>query len=171
MRSAIRWITVIALLALPLAASAQLNPVWTAIASDGSVDETNFTPAVNFAFTGPALGFLGASINPSIVAHYNVTNIAGASNPAWTALELGAIDTSGAAGNQVTATLIRVNPCTGQQVSICATTSVTNTTGICTRCLFAANTFDFTQFLYYVEVKISRTASTVTEQAVNLRIF
>jgi hypothetical protein len=170
MRTAFRWIVVVSLLALPLSLAAQLNPVWTNVASDGSVDETNYTP-VNFAFSGPALGFLGASINPTIVAHYNVTNLAGASNPAWTSLELGAIDTSGAAGNQVTATLIRVSPCTGQQVAICTTTSVTNTTGICTRCLFAANTFDFTQFLYYVEVKVSRTASTVTEQAVTLRIF
>lgn len=170
MRTAIRWIAVFALLAMPLSLAAQLNPVWTAVASTGTVDETNYTP-VNFAFSGPALGFLGASTAPSIVAHYNVTNLAGASNPAWTALELGAIDASAVAGNQVSATLIRVNPCTGAQVAICTTTSVTNTTGICTRCLFAANTFDFTQFLYYVEVKVSRTASTITEQAVTLRIF
>lgn len=169
MRSAIRRITVFALLALPLSLSAQV-PAWTAIASDGSVDEANLVP-VNFAFTGASLGFLGASISPSIVAHYNVTNLAFPNNPAWTTLELGAIDTSAAAGNQVTATLVRVNRCTGAQLAICTATSVTNTAGVCTPCTIPAGTFDFTQFLYYVEVKISRTASTVTEQATTLRIF
>lgn len=169
MRSAICRITAFALLALPLSLSAQL-PAWTAIASDGSVDESNYTP-VNFAFTGASLGFLGASISPTIVAHYNVTNLAHPANPGWTTLELGAIDTSAAAGNQVTATLIRVNRCTGAQLAICTTTSVTNTAGVCTPCTFPATTFDFTQFLYYVEVKISRTASTIVEQATTLRIF
>ncbi len=169
MRSAIRRITVFTLLALPLSLAAQ-GPVWTAIASDGSVDETNLTP-VNFAFTGASLGFLGASIAPSIVAHYNVTNLVSPANPPWTTLELGAIDTSGAVGNLVTATLIRVNRCTGAQLAICTATSVTNTVGVCTSCTFAPNTFDFTQFLYYVEVRISRTASTVVEQATTLRIF
>ena len=74
MRSAVLRITVFALLALPLSLAAQV-PAWTNVASDGSVDETNYTP-VNFAFTGASLGFLGASISPSIVAHYNVTNLA-----------------------------------------------------------------------------------------------
>jgi len=105
------------------------------------------------------------------VAHYNVTNVAGAVNPAWTTLELGAIDTSGVAGNQVTATLIRVSRCTGAQLAICTATSVTSTAGTCTPCTFAANTFNFNQFVYYVEVRISRTASTVSELATTLRIF
>ncbi len=169
MRSAIRRITVFALLALPLSLSAQL-PAWTAIASDGSVDEANLVP-VNFAFTGASLGFLGGSIAPAVVAHYNVTNLAHPANPGWTTLELGAIDTSAAVGNQVTATLIRVNRCTGAQLAICTTTSVTSTAGACSPCTFAANTFDFTQFLYYVEIRISRTASTIVEQATTLRIF
>ncbi|MEP7011024.1 MAG: hypothetical protein ABJC13_11935 [Acidobacteriota bacterium] len=170
MRFAIRWITALTLLCFPLSLSAQI-PAWTAVASDGSVDEANYTPAVNFAFTGASLGFLGASINPSIVAHYNVTNIPGVPNPAWTTLELGAIDTSAVLNNQVSATLIRVTRCTGAQLAICTATSVTTTVGVCTPCTFPPNTFDFNQFLYYVEVRISRTASTVTEQATTLRIF
>ncbi len=169
MRVSIRSLLALIVLFLPLSLAAQL-PAWTAVASDGSVDETNYLP-VNFAFTGASLGFLGASISPSIVAHYNVTNQTVGANPAWTTLELGAIDTSAAAGNQVTATLIRVSRCTGAQLAICTATSVTNTAGVCTPCTFPANTFDFNQFLYYVEVKISRTASTVVEQATTLRIF
>ena len=170
MRSAIRRITIFSILLLPLSLSAQ-GPVWTAIASDGAVDEANYPPAVNFAFTGASLGFLGGSINPSIVAHYNVTNLVSPANPAWTTLELGAIDTSAVLNNQVTATLIRVSRCTGAQLAICTATSVTSTSGACTPCTFAPNTFDFNNFLYYVEVKISRTASTVSELATTLRIF
>ena len=37
--------------------------------------------------------------------------------------------------------------------------------------LVGRSAFDFTQFLYYVEVTVSRTASTVNEQALTLRIF
>lgn len=170
MRTLSRVWLLLSLLVLPLPLAAQLNPVWTAVASTGTIDEASYTP-VNFAFNGSGLGFLGASTTPSIVARYNVTNLGGGSNPLWSNLELGAIDTSGAAGNQVTATLIQVKPCNGTQAIICSTTSVTNTAGVCTRCTFAPNTFDFTQFLYYVEVTVSRTASTVTEQALTLRIF
>jgi len=100
-----------------------------------------------------------------------LTDVAGVPNPAWTTLELGAIDSSAVAGNQVTATLIRVTRCTGAQLAICTATSVTSTTGACTPCTFPGNTFDFNNFLYYVEVKISRTASTVSELATTLRIF
>jgi hypothetical protein len=175
MRLIPRLLCVAAILALPLPSFAQLNPVWTAVASTGVVDEANLTP-VNFAFGGgppglPSLGFLGASIQPAIVARYNVTNLDGAMNPTWSNLELGAIDTSGAAGNQVVARLIRVHACDGTQVVLCSTTSTTSSTGVCTRCIFAAGAFDFTQFLYYVEVTVSRTASTVNEQALTLRIF
>lgn len=175
MRIVFRLIVALVVLALPLPSFAQLNPVWTAVASTGVVDEANLNP-VNFAFGGgppglPSLGFLGASIQPAIVARYNVTNLDGTMNPNWTNLELGAIDTSPAANNQVVARLIRVHACDGAQVVLCTTTSATSSTGACTRCTFPAAAIDFTQFLYYVEVTVSRTASTVTEQALTLRIF
>jgi hypothetical protein len=170
MRKLSRLILGLALLSLPLPALAQLNPVWTAVANTGVVDEQNYVP-VNFSFTGSGLGFLGGSIAPAVVARYNVTNLNGSQNPVWANLELGAIDTSAAAGNQVSASLIRVNPCTGARVILCTTVSVTNSTGVCTRCTFSPGAIDFTQFLYEVEVTVSRTASTVTEQALTLRIF
>lgn len=171
MRQLSRLILGLALLSLPLPALAQLNPVWTAVANTGVVDEQNYTPAVNFSFTGSGLGFLGGSISPAVVARYNVTNLNGSQNPVWSNLELGAIDTSAVAGNQVTASLIRVNPCTGARAILCTTTSTTNSTGVCTRCTFSPALIDFTQFLYEVEVTVSRTASTITEQALTLRIF
>lgn len=170
MRKLSRLILGVAMLSLPLPALAQVNPVWTAVANTGVIDEANLTP-VNFAFTGSALGHLGASIAPPVVARYNVVNLGGNQNPAWTTLQLGAIDTSAAVGNDVTASLIRVNPCTGARVIICTAVSITNSTGACTVCNFAAGTFNFNAFLYEVEVTVSRTASTVTEQATTLRIF
>ena len=170
MRTAIRCFTVLALLALPLPLLAQVNPVWTAVASTGTIDEANFTPAVNFVFGSTNLGFLGNNTG-TIVARYNVTNIAGPVNPAWNHLELGAIDTSGAAGNQVTATLYQVNPCTGVQVALCVATSITTgAAGVCTDCNFI-NVINFTQFLYYVEVRISRNVANANEQALTLRIY
>jgi hypothetical protein len=176
MRSVSRWILVLALLALPLPILAQVNPVWTAVMTTGAIDEVNYTP-VNFSFNGgggagsASLGFLGASVNPAIVARYNVTNLGGTSNPGWTTFELGAIDTSNAAGNQVQARLIQVKPCTGTQQVLCTITSVLSNNGMCTPCTFPATTFDFTTYLYYVEVTVSRTSPGINEQATSLRIY
>jgi hypothetical protein len=173
MRQLSRWILMLTLLALPLPLLSQVvpHPVWTAVASTGTVDEANYTP-VNFAFNTTSLGFLGGSIGPSVVARYNVTNIAGFTNPPWTTLELGALDTSPVAGNQVVARLFEVKPCTGTQTLLCQTTSITPPVGgpTCTRCNFTTP-IDFTQFLYYVEVTISRTSPGIIEQALTLRIF
>jgi len=170
LRTALRCLALFALLALPLPVLAQVvNPVWTAVASTGTIDEANYTP-VNFAFGTTNLGFLGGNFG-AIVARYNVTNINGAMNPPWNFLELGAIDTSNMAGNQVVASLYQVNPCTGAQVLLCSTTSVlTGAAGVCTTCQFAGP-IDFIQFLYYVEVKVSRTAAGINEQALTLRIY
>jgi hypothetical protein len=178
MRSISRLIAALAVLTLPLPLLAQPIPLpaWTAVASTGTVDEANYTP-VNFAFGGgppglPSLGFLGGSIGPPVVARYNVTNLAGFSNPPWTTLELGAIDTVAAAGNNVTARLIQVKPCTGTQAVLCTVVSLDNPAGggLCNRCTFNVP-IDFTQFLYYVEVTVSRTTAAANEQALTLRIF
>lgn len=178
MRSVFRLLATACLLALPLPLLAQVapNPVWTAVASTGTVDEANYTP-VNFAFGGgppglPSLGFLGGAVQPPVVARYNVTNLAGFGNPPWTTLELGAIDTSPAAGNNVTARLIQVKPCSGLQVVLCTVVSLDNPAGngVCKTCNFTAS-IDFTQFLYYVEVTVSRTSNANNEQALTLRIF
>lgn len=138
---------------------------WTAIGSSGVVDEANFTPAVNFAFNGSSLGFLGAATG-SITARYNVSS--SIEFPTWNRLEITTLDTSNV--GSITATLIRFTPCTGAQQIICSVTSLDNAAGpTCNACTFGVG-IDFTQFVYYVEVRMSRTAN-VGLQTMALRIF
>src|SRR3954454_18436552 len=94
--------TVLALtLALP--AAAQINPVWTAVASTGAIDESS---AAIYAVNGATLGYLtGSPSLAKVVARYNVTNLDGTNNPLWSNLQLGFFDNSPA--SSVTATLFQ----------------------------------------------------------------
>lgn len=150
----------LALVTVP--AFAQVNPVWTAVASTGVIDEAALGI---FAFGTTNLGYKNNSLLP-IVARYNVVNIAGAVNPAWTMLELGSLDTS--ANTQVSASLWEVNPCTGTRVLKCTVVSVNDDVATCATCQFAG--IDFVNFLYYVEVTLSRNMN-VPVQATTLRIW
>ncbi|HXU47017.1 MAG TPA: hypothetical protein VN783_15925 [Thermoanaerobaculia bacterium] len=141
---------------------AQANPVWTAVASTGVIDEAALG---FFAFGTTNLGYKNNALQP-IVARYNVVNIAGFVNPAWTTLELGYLDTS--ANTQVAASLWEVNPCTGTRVLKCTVVSVDNNASTCATCQFAG--IDFVNFLYYVELTIARNAN-VNVQANTLRIW
>jgi hypothetical protein len=157
------------LLSLPAFAQAPATPlVWTAVASTGTIDESALD---FFSFGTTNLGYLGGS--PStlpIVARYNVTNLAGGgANPLWNTLELGYLDPN--SGGQVTATLYRVNPCTGSRIPLCTVTSVDNSTGsTCRSCSFTAGV-NFQAFLYYVEVTLTRLTPSASPQANTLRIF
>lgn len=151
------------LAALPWTASADH---WTAVGSSGSIDEANFTPAVNFATSGSALGFLGANTG-TISARYNVTS--SIEFPTWNRLEITTIDTTNL--GSVTATLIRLTPCTGAQQVICSVTSLDNAAGpTCNACTFGVG-IDFTQFVYYVELRMSRSSANAGLQTLALRIF
>ena len=158
-------VAAIALAGLPLAAQ---TGTWTAVASTGVVDES---AAGIYAFGSTNLGYNSAGSVAPIVARYNVTNTFGggvSDNPAWTVLELGYFDNS--VNSLVSATLFRVNPCTGAQAAICTVTSVDNAAATCNTCVFAAGSINFAASLYYVEVKISRNAVAVSPQALTLRI-
>jgi hypothetical protein len=156
-------VLLLAVLATTAPSFAQVNPVWTAVASTGAIDEGSLG---NFLFGTTNLGYRNNVLTP-IIARYNVVNIAGFVNPAWTTLELGAVDAT--ANGQVSATLWEVNPCTGTRVAKCTTTSVDNDqAGVCTTCQFAG--IDFVNFLYYVEVTLSRNMA-VNVQATTLRIW
>lgn len=162
-------VVLLSLLSLPAFAQAPNNPlVWTAVASTGTIDESALGI---FSFGTTNLGYLGTSPSMApIVARYNVTNLAGGGmNPPWNTLELGYLDTN--TGGQVTATLFRVNPCTGSRVALCTVTSVDNPTGpTCRSCSFTAGV-NFQAFLYYVEVTITRLTPSASPQANTLRIF
>lgn len=141
---------------------------WTAVASTGTVDEAAET-FYAFGNSPTSLGYLGGSavLNP-IVARYNVTNTSGQEMPLWNQLELGYFDNS--AAGQVVAQFFRVDPCTGVRTLICSVTSVNAATASCVRCSFATG-IDFSQFLYYVEVTISRSNAAALPAAHTLRIF
>jgi len=155
----------IALAGLPLAAQ---TGTWTAVASTGVVDES---AAGIYAFGSTNLGYnAGGSVAP-IVARYDVTNTFGGGltdAPPWTRLELGYFDSSTL--SQVRADLFRVDRCTGTQVLLCTVTSVDATAPTCGVCGITAG-FNFANFLYYVQVTVSRTSANVSPQAFTLRIF
>ncbi|HEY7544204.1 MAG TPA: hypothetical protein VID27_04945, partial [Blastocatellia bacterium] len=125
---------------------------WTAVASTGDIDEAS---VAFFGCSGPSLGFKGPN-GASVTARYNVTNTydndADPNKPGWDTLELGSQVPP--AGAQITATLWQVDPCTGQQVPLCAAENHgEGPQPDCVECTFA-NSIDFGLFLYYVEVKI-----------------
>lgn len=141
--------------AAPTTQAAQVPPVpWTAVASTGVVDEESLG---RYEATGSSITYRSTSPSlDSIVVRYNVTNLSlNQAIPGWTQLELGSAVP--AAGGVVSATLFRVDPCTGQQQEICTTTNDgINAMGACKVCQFPANAINFSSFLYYVRVVLDR---------------
>lgn len=158
---------VLALFLLPLSMSAQgPGAGWTAVASTGAIDEASLTA---YETNGSFLQHLAGSVVP-VVARYNVTNSLAAftNTPPWDNLELGYFDN--AAGSAVSATLYRVDPCTGNRLALCTVTSIDNALATCRRCTFTQD-MDFGNYLFYVEVTVTRNASALTPSARTLRIF
>jgi len=149
------------LLTLPLAAQ---TGKWTAVASTGAIDESSKNA---YAVTGPFLHHLSTSAT-DIVARYNVTNTWGGGDldiPPFAQMQLGYADNSPL--GWVKATLFRVDPCTGNTITICTVTSIDNQN--CVTCFTGA--LDFGTKLYFVEVTVHRDDTTVTPNARTLRIF
>lgn len=155
-----RWTTItLTDVASPTAQAAQgPQPVpWTAVASTGVVDDDSLAryEAIGSRITYRATS---QSVDP-ITIRYNVTNLSlGQPIPGWTQLELGSAVP--AAGGVVSATLFRVDPCTGEQQEICTTTNDgINAVGVCKICQFPANAINFSPmagYLYYVRVTLDR---------------
>ena len=157
---------VLVLFLAPLSLSAQTG-TWTAVASTGAIDEASLAA---YATSGTFLQHVAGSTTP-VVARYNVTNTFGGGLtdlPPWNTLELGYFDN--AVGSSVTAVLFQVDPCTGARVSLCSIVSTDATTPICQKCSFTQQV-NFANFLYYVEVTVSRNAVNLTPSARTLRIF
>lgn len=159
-----------ALFLTTLGASAQTG-TWTAVGSTGVVDPTSPLFGV---INGTGLGFSpsGGSNAGTIVARYNVTNTWGGGaddTPAWTSLEVGAINTD--VFSTVTGRLYEVDPCSGARTLVCQVTNDSGGSfGACESCSFTSNTFDFSQDLYYVEVSITRSVGTGSPVLTTLRI-
>ncbi len=152
----------LALLLLPLSLAAQTGP-WTAVGSTGVVDESAFGI---YAFGSTDLGYNPASASTApIVARYNVATDFG--DPVWDNLELGYFDN--APGSAVSAVLYRVDRCTGNRVAVCTINSIDSAVATCRTCSFGS--IDPDNFLYYVEVTITRNAANLTPSVRSLRIF
>lgn len=152
-----RWTTP-ADVAAPTVRAAQVPPVpWTTVASTGAVDEQSLN---RYQTVGPSITYRSTSLSlDPITIRYNVTNPSlNQAIPGWTQLELGSAVP--AAGGVVSATLVRVDPCTGQQQEICTVTNEgINPMGVCKICQFPANAINFSSavgFLYYVRVVLDR---------------
>ena len=89
--------------------------------------------------------------------------------PPWTTFELGYTIR---ANSEITATLFQVDPCTGESTTICSMTTQRGVLLNCITCTFPAGTIDFSNYVYYVQVDVTRpVAAVLGPQANTLRIY
>jgi len=141
---------------------------WTSVGNNGRV-----SPASAFKITwiGPTLRFLSTQTG-TIVARYPVTNTYGSGTsktPPWTTFWATYKDNS--ASGSVVAKLIEVDKCSGTETQICSITSADSSANAqCSSCTFSSSTFDFANNTYYVEVTLSRTATSANEEIHSLAV-
>jgi hypothetical protein len=127
---------------------------WSAVAATGAVDEDSLR---DYAFDDPWATYRSGSLSlDPLTFRYNVTNPGHDTPiPGWTRLFLNSHVP--AAGGVVRATLIKVDPCTGERTPLCVTVNNQVTESpICTTCEFAPADINFQQYLYYVRVQLDR---------------
>ena len=163
-------LTLIALLVVPVASFAVFTTegVWTSVCSVGVIDEAGVGL---YQFSGSNLLFANGTTG-TIIARYNVVNTSNASGtqqPTWNTFELGYTDTGAGA---VGAFLYEVDPCTGEQTTICSFTAPNSAVGgSCTTCTFPSTTFDFERNLYFITVAVVRTSTQANPIASTLRLY
>lgn len=151
------------LAALPLAAQSY---DWSRVGSTGIITD----PGGPYSFSGPT--FREASnFHGNVTARYPVTNTYGSGTskqPAWTTLAAAYTDDS--ANGSLTIRLLQVDKCANTETQICSITSSDDPNPHCSTCTFSSSTFDFANYDYYVEVKLSRTTTLATEELHSLGI-
>ena len=156
----------VVLLGTSLSSSAQSG--WTSACSAGAtIDETSQSL---YQTNGSSLLFRAGQIG-TVTARYNVTNAAVPNSlaPPWTTFELGYLDRM---GGQVSATLFQVEPCSGRTTSICTMTTPPTPGPSCIKCTFPAGSIDFLNFVYFVQVDLTRSlGATSSPQATTLRLY
>ncbi len=158
---------VLTLIALALPAAAQTTYDWS---MPGVVGVLSPASAFKVTFTGPTLKFSTPSTG-DIVARYQVTNTYGSGTskmPAWTTLWGTYLDNS--ASGSVTVKLFEVDQCSGTETQLCSISSSDSAASQCTSCTFASNTFDFSANTYYVEVTLSRSATSAGEEIYSVAV-
>lgn len=137
------------LTALPLSAMD-----WAASGSTGVLDPASVALA---ATNGPTLQF-AAGQTGTITARYPVVNTYGSATsktPGWSVLIAG----YNAGGGTVSIKLIRHTECSATTLELCSISATSGTSNQCRTCLFE-DAIDFNAYLYYVEVTLTRTATT-----------
>lgn len=150
-------LSILALLlaAFPLAAQTY---DWSMVGSTGII--TN--PSSGYSYSGPTFEFAPFA-RGNLTARYRVTNTYGSAfskTPAWTTLYAAVTDNS--SSGSVTTKLVRVDKCNSTETTLCTITSTDGTDPHCDSCSFNSSDIDFANYEYYVEVKLSRSVSTVT---------
>jgi hypothetical protein len=143
------------LTAFPLAAQTY---DWSMVGSTGAVT----SPGAGYMFTGPTFEFATLA-RGNLTARYRVTNTYGSAFstiPGWTTLYASVTDNS--SSGSVTTRLLRVDKCNSTETQLCSITSTDSNDPHCDTCTFNSTDVDFANYLYYVEVKLSRSVSTVT---------
>jgi hypothetical protein len=143
------------LTALPLAAQTY---DWSMVGSTG----TPANPAVGYMYTGPTFEF-SPFARGNLTSRYRVTNTYGSAYskvPGWTTLYASVTDNS--TSGSVTTRLLQVDKCNSTETVICTITSTDSSDPHCDTCTFSSTAIDFANFEYYVDVKLSRSVSTVT---------
>ena len=134
---------------------------WTSVGVGGRVDETG---AFKITFSGPTLKFNSISTG-DIVLRYPVTNTYGSGTsktPAWTTLWSTYKDNS--SSGSVTTKLYEVDECSDGETLICTISSSDSSSNQCSSCTFSSSTFDFANNTYWVEVTLSRSATSAAEE-------
>lgn len=157
----------LALLLAAVPALAQTHD-WTSIGGTGIVAPAG---AFKVLFTGPTLKFNSTSTG-DLVARYPVTNTYGSGTsktPPWTTLW--ATYTDNSTSGSVTARLYEIDKCSGNETLICTISNATSSSSPqCRSCTFSARTFDFANNTYWVEVTLSRTATSAAEEIHSLAV-
>lgn len=162
------------------ASALQIIRPWTAVASTGAVDELSLNDYA-FGTSRPSdFGFRVNSPGLRLTARYNVTNTfdnnANPNVPNWHTLELGAV---APLASSVSASLFQIERCTGKIIPppgtppntpLCRVTINNIPAETCRVCQFAGPV-DFTNFLYFVEVEITRPNANLQPRAFTLRVF
>jgi hypothetical protein len=145
-----------ALLFCSVPASAQLYVYdWSLPGATGDVDPSSAA----HAFFGPGLTF-ASGVTGTIKVRYGIQNIYDADvTPSWQYLILSRANNS--ALGSVTARLMRVDHCSGDEEQMCSTGGSGEASG-CSRCLFNPGELDFSDNSYYIEVTLTRSSTTAT---------
>jgi hypothetical protein len=169
-------VAIVPLLLIAETSFGQAAPAWTSAATAGSIMETASLNRVAVTQESTAGITFGANRAGTIKVRYNVVNTAvlpgGQSTglPPWTTFEMA--DVIPAGGAAVTASLYKLAKCGDIPVLICQINGAVNPLVKCDTCAFAAGAFDYFNFIYYVEVTLTRPSNAVAAPKLySLRVY